>query len=65
MKTPSPLPRSTTLVSPVTSGHADARRRPRAIDATTRSRSAIGKPFLEDEAGAQEERLARRTWRGR
>ena len=43
MKTPSPLPCSTTLVSPVTIG-TPASRAASAIDSTMRLRSASGKP---------------------
>jgi hypothetical protein len=43
MKTPSPLPFSTTLVSPVTTG-TPASRAAAAMEATMRSRSARGKP---------------------
>ena len=43
MKTPSPLPFSTTLVSPVTTG-TPASRDAAAIDSTMRFRSASGKP---------------------
>ena len=43
MKSPSPLPRSTTLVSPVTIG-TPAAPRPRRIDATTRRSVSIGRP---------------------
>jgi len=43
MKTPSALPFSTTLVSPVTTG-TPASRAARAIDSTMRLRSASGKP---------------------
>jgi fused signal recognition particle receptor len=43
MKTPSPLPRSTTLVSPVTMG-TPASRAAAAIESTMRLRSASGKP---------------------
>ncbi len=43
MKTPSPFPASTTLVSPVTIG-TPASRAARAIESTIRCRSASGKP---------------------
>ena len=43
MKTPSPLPRSTTFVSPVTRG-APTAAQASAIEATIRSRSFMGKP---------------------
>ena len=43
MNTPSPLPRSTTLVSPVTTG-TPAAAAARFMDRTTRQRSSIGRP---------------------
>ena len=43
MNTPSPLPASTTLVSPVTTG-TPASREAAAIESTMRFRSASGKP---------------------
>jgi hypothetical protein len=55
MKTPSPLPRSTTLVSPVTTG-TPASFAARAMDSTMRE---VGqrKAFFEDEAGGKIQRL--------
>ena len=44
MNMPSPLPRSTTLVSPVTISHAGLARRLRAWTATTRRSSSSGSP---------------------
>ncbi len=50
MKTWSPLPRSTTLVSPATSA-TPASSQALRIEATIRFRSASGGPFFEDECG--------------
>ncbi len=55
MKTPSPLPRSTTLVSPVTMV-TPAAAAASAMEAATRRRSFDGKAFFDDESGAQIER---------
>ena len=55
MKTPSPLPRSTTLVSPATSATFASSHAWR-IDAAIRSSSGNGKALLEDEGRCQVER---------
>jgi hypothetical protein len=54
MKTPSPLPRSTTLVSPVTI-RTPATRAASAMEQTMRCRSASAHAFLQDEADRQRE----------
>ena len=58
MNTPSPVPRSTTFVSPVTTVTPGARARPRRIDATMRRRSASGRPSSRMNAAGEAQRPA-------
>jgi hypothetical protein len=64
MNTPSPLPRSTTLVSPVTIG-TPAARAAAAIESTMRFRSASGRPSSRMKLGGEVQRLRHRWSRRR
>jgi hypothetical protein len=59
MKTPSPLPRSTTLVSPVTTG-TPASLAARAMLSTMRAQVRERQALLEDESGGEVERTGPR-----
>jgi hypothetical protein len=61
MNTPSPLPCSTTLVSPVTTG-TPASRAAAAIDSTMRLQIGQRETLLDDEAGRQVQRHGAQTW---